>query len=453
MHSFFVIILLLLCIAMFLVSRPTKMGILLVAGICIYEYHLNLGSGAMKDFGKCITILPLCFFVSEFNSFIHLIKKRSYSILNIFLLVGSLYVFYNILISPNMGTGIKYILISIVCRYLLPFFAFISIRKKMDVYKIYRITFCGVILMTFFGIINFISKHSVYVDWLLESESVLDYLSGAGSRFEYQERFRVHGTFSNPFDYGYACISILLFYWYGYVNKNVTYYQMIIVAGCTIFGIVSCNCRTVLLCSIIILLFFAIFSFKSSQYLKYIFALFCCLFVGVNFVPYLSEKMFLLTTMFDTDSQGVSGSSINLRMIQITSVFRYIDGKELTGCGLGYFSRNLGFAKGTMVDNSLGGLEGSYLQTLLETGIIGTIFYFGIIGLMLAWAWKKRKCQRVSSVFLFSLFSLFLLYGLLTGELRSAYITFLLSGIAIYDILIGCNRERLKLERYKKEQE
>lgn len=439
MHTIFVLLLALFCFLMFVVSRPTKMGILLVAGICIYEYHLNFGTGALKDFGNCVIILPLCFCISELNSFFNLFRNVRYTILYFFFIMGLLYVLFSIYVSPYMGTGIKYLIIAMATRYMLPFYALFCIRNKEDINKIYRIVFVGILVMTSFGIFNYATKHSFYVDWLLEGSSVADYLSEAGSKFTHVERFRVQATFSNPFDYGYTCLALLLFYWYGYIKKYVSSNKMIIVVGCSLFGIVCCNCRTILLCSMVVLMCFAILSFKSSKYMKYLVLLITLGVLGVNMIPFLSEKTAFLATMLDADSNKVEGSSINMRSIQLLTVMSYIQGHELTGNGIGFFAKNSNLSiKGSkMADEALGGLEGSYLQTLLETGIIGTIFYFGLILVVLLWALRKRRKEKLPASFLFSLFFFFFFFGVLTGELRSAYITFLLGGFAMYEIFNG----------------
>ena len=423
------------------VSRPVKLGILLFAGICIYEYHLNLGTDSLRDVSGSFTLLPLCFFFSEIMYIPNLINRCRYLIFYVFISLGLFYVIFTIFVSPNMGTGIKYIVTSVVCRYMLPLYALFCIRKRKDVQTIYRIVFVGVLIMTFWGFINLLSKHSVYVDWLLQGEKVADYLKDAGSKFAMAERFRVQGTFSNPFDYGYTCIALFLFYLYGYNNKIVPKYMMIGVAICSLFGIMSCNCRTILLCAIVACLLYVVNAMRSSKYLVWFSFILPIFIIVVNFFPYLNEKLLFLGSMFDTGTNYVVGSTIDMRVIQFISVMGYIKGHELTGRGIGFFS-DLGFADGTTgFDNSLGGLEGSYLQTLLETGMIGTILYFSIILTVLIWAWRKKKDNRISSAFLLSLFSLFLLFGILTGELKSAYITFLLSGFAFYKILVE-NKKR-----------
>ena len=443
MHYIFQLFLVVLCISMFLVSRPMKFGLLLIAGICIYEYHVNLGIETFRDVTGSVTLLPLFFFTSELNSFNVLSKKCRYPILYAIFFLGVLYTLFSIYVSPHMGTGIKYFITSIVCRYLLPFYAFFCLEKKRDIFLVYKIAFLCVIVMTFFGGINLVSKHSVYVDWLFEGEAVGAYMENLGSKFTDADRFRVQATFSNPFDYGYTCISLLLFFLYGYSKKYITPKTMAVVAGCTLFGIISCNCRTVLLCFIIGLLLYFACSMKGSRYLTILVMLLPVLLVVFNIVPQLRDRFEFVSSMFEDDSHGITGSTMSMRAIQLASVMGYVMGHEFTGRGVGFFSKELGFSEGG-VDQTLGGLEGSYLLTLLETGIIGTILYFSIIIVIMMWAWVKKNSHREPSSFLFALFSVFLIFGLLTGELRSAYITFLLAGISFHEILSpGSHKKRI----------
>ena len=432
MHNLFVLTLAILCILMFVVSRPVKMGILIFAGFCIYEYHLP------TSYGDCVIVLPLCFILSEASCLFHEIINHRKSVLFLVLVIGILYTLFSIIVPHNWGIGTNYLVKNIFCRYMLPFYAFLCIRQSRDLKIIYRISYAGILFMSFFAVMNLIFSQSVYVDWLLQGETVADYMEEAGRKYSDLERFRVQGTFHNPFDYGYYCIVSLLLFLYGYKTKNVSKRTLIVVLACSIFGIVFCGCRTVLLCAIIAIICFVYIQYEITKFMKYVLISILFGVVGIMYVPFLNELFLLSISTFDTGlNTDVEGSSIFMREYQFLAVLNYIQGYELVGRGVGFFSQELGFAGGTstLVDKSLHGLEGTYLRTLLETGIIGTIFYFSIIFIVLIWALKKKNVDRSSSSFLLSLFSLFLSFGLMTGELRSAYITFLVSGFAVLSII------------------
>lgn len=432
MHNLFVLSLAILCILMFVVSRPAKMGILILAGFCVYEYHLP------TSYGDCVIALPLCFILSEVSYLYQEIFKHRKSVLFLVLVLGILYTVFSIMVPPNLGIGTNYLIKNIFCKYMLPFYAFLCVRHVKDRKIVYDISFVGILFMAFFGVLNLIFRHSVYVDWLFEGETVADFLEDAGSKFSNSERFRVQGTFHNPFDYGYYCIVSLLFFLYGYKTKIVSKGIMIIVLLCSLFGILTCGCRTVLLSALISIISFVFIQYKITKFMKYVLISIVLGIVAVSYIPFLNELFLLSMSAFDVKIYSdVEGSSVYMREYQFLAVLNYIQGYEFAGRGVGFFAQKLGFSGGmtTLTDKSLHGLEGSYLRTLLETGIVGTVLYFSIIVIVLIWAWKKRNVDRHSSSFLFSLFSLFLSFGLMTGELRSAYITFLVSGFAVLSII------------------
>lgn len=429
MHFFFLVILFVLCISMFVVSRQSKIGLLLLAGICIYEYSLP------TSIGSCVVIMPLCFFLSEIFTLKKIVRACSIhkSILFYFLIIGIVYVFYSISISPYLQQGYApfSFCITTVVRYMLPFVALICINKKDDVKIIFDILFVGILIMTGFAVTNLILHHSHYVDWLLDGKKVADYMQDAGGMYNQADRFRVQATFHNPFDYGYSCIACLLFFWFGFLKKIVSPTRLLAVIGCTVFGIIFCSCRTVLCCSIFIFMLFFFLTNKLIRLVGISVILILLLTLVSCITPFILDKFEFVLSAFDSES-NVRGSSVEMRTTQLAAVLFFIRGYELFGRGIGFFMYDLGWENGRegVSGTGLYGLEGSYLETLLETGIIGTCFYFSIIIMILIWSITHRHIDTAASSLLFSLLFLFLIFGLMTGELRSAYITFLLSGIA-----------------------
>lgn len=433
MHNLFVLILVVSCISMFFVSKPVKIGILIAAGICIYEYKLP------SSIGHAVKILPLLFFVSEYANIWIVLNRYRRSILTCLLGIGCIYIIYSVIVSPHLWDKyacISYSIRNTVGRYFLPFAAFLFFQSTKNVQKVFDISFGAIIVMTAFGITNLMFHHSAYVDWLFEGRQVVDYLEEAGGKFEDAARFRVQATFHNPFDYGYTCIICLLFFLYGYLKKYVSVQKFGIVVLCSLFGVVSCNCRSVHLCFILSVLLFMFIYFNSLAFFKYISLVFVVGVIAFSFVPFLNELLIQTLTVFERSS-NVSGSSLDMRISQLIAVLYYINGQELFGRGVGFFAYDIGWSEGksNTKGTDLFGLEGSYLQTLLETGIVGTVLYFTIIGIIIYWAWSKRIENRVDASFLFSIFCLFLLFGVMTGELRTAYLTFLLSGLPFESIL------------------
>lgn len=309
------------------------------------------------------------------------------------------------------------------------------IHNQKDLILLFRLILFSVIIMSIFALWNFVTVHSVYVDWLFHGKKVADYLEDAGNMYSNSSRFRVQGTFHNAFDYGYTCLACLLLFLYGRSIHVVKKSHFLIVLLCTLFGIVTCGCRTLLITSLISLMVYGFVYYNIRKYLMYM-GVFLILFLFLsNFIPEINNMYTSIHSVFSKDSD-IEGSSIDMRLLQFVSVMGYVQDHLLFGRGVGFFASDLGFADGRagLVDKSLFGMEGSYLMSILETGIVGTLLYFGIIAICLWWSIRLIKTNRKSASLLFSIILTFLVFGLLTGELRSAFITFLIAGVAICNI-------------------
>lgn len=435
MHNLFLILLAILCIAMFFVRRELKLGILFFSCICLYEYELPI------IFGKCVQILPICFFLSERKKVIGLIRENKNKIFSAVFLLAFIYIILTIINSPYLQLGrapIVYMVDQFFSRYFLLLAAIICIYDRKDLDLLFRMIFFAVIVMSFFAIWNFITVHSVYVDWLFQGREVADYLEDAGNMYSNSSRFRVQGTFHNAFDYGYTCLACLLLFLYGRSVHIVKKSHFVIVLFFTLFGILTCGCRTLLITSLVSLMVYSFIYYDIKKYIMYMGGFLMLFFFLSNFIPEIDNLYISIMSVFGDDT-NIQGSSIDMRLLQFASVIGYIQDNLLFGRGVGFFANDLGFSGGRagLVDKSLFGMEGSYLMSLLETGIVGTILYFGIIIICLCWGLRLRKINRESASLLFSVFLAFLVFGILTGELRSAFITFLVASVAICNIKIN----------------
>lgn len=421
---------------MFIVPRSSKMGIMIFAGLCIYEYKLSNSF----PLGATSIILPLCFLASEYKLLIKKIKRASghYILLYHVLLISTIYVVYTIFVSPHLhnSSSFFYIIKNFVCRYLLFFIPIVCVSSRNDIKIVYKWIFIGIIVMSIFAFLNVVYQHSVYVDWLVSGQKVSDYMEEAGGMFESKQRFRVQGTFHNPFDYGYSCIVCFLMFWYGYIKKYCTKTTFTIVAGCSFLGIITCNCRTVLFCAILVVCTFIMFNLKKVFRFRSVVVAVGFVALLIGFVPPIHDSFRILLSALNDNSE-IRGSSISFRELQFFTVLKYIDGSLLLGRGYNFFRIDLKGSEGISgrVTDDLGMMEGSYLNTLLDTGIIGTIFYFSIIIALLIFSWNRRNADVVSASLMFSVTFLFLIFGILTGELRSAYLSFIVIGFAYKQLI------------------
>ena len=105
-----------------------------------------------------------------------------------------------------------------------------------------------VLSITLFALFNYVAKSAFFVNEMYRGMALTDVMQDTGNKFTYSERFRVQAMFFNPFDYGYICILLLLFNWYGYIKSFISKKRFYMIIGCCLYGIITCGCRTIMLC-------------------------------------------------------------------------------------------------------------------------------------------------------------------------------------------------------------
>lgn len=421
----------LLCILMFKLNRPHKLAVLLLSTIC-------LNSATLKSipFGGGIYILSNCFIISELPYILKHYRKIKrtiiYTCMSIFLL-SFIIIYIN---SPHyylsLSQLLRLIIIEGVGKYFAMCYAFICIISEQDLKPIIKVSFWGLVVLTIFGLLNLITRHAIFIDTVGAHQEVSVTMANLGSKFTYSDRFRVQAMFMNPFDYGYICILLLLLHLFAYFKNLIQRKYLYISVICCLFGVFFCGCRTNILCFFIGIFFFVLTAFKISRLLKYsIIGIISFLFIYSSF-PVIQEKVDGMFTIFDTNTT-YSGSSIDMRILQYTTVFHYISGYELFGRGIDFFLIDLGWKDGRdgLVDKDLYGLEGVAMNIILERGIIGLIFYISIYFILLRFIIINRYIDKLTASLCLSILATYIVFANATGELSSVYPTLLIVGMGI----------------------
>ena len=128
------------------------------------------------------------------------------------------------------------------------------------------------------------------------------------------------------------------------------------IIGCCLYGIITCGCRTNMLCCLIGVFVYVLFAFDLKKRTKY-FAV--CSLLGIilfSSIPFLQEKVNDILSIFDKNS-SMSGSSIEMRVLQYTAVMNHVRDHFLLGRGLDYFFIDMGWSEGKqyLVDQDLFG--------------------------------------------------------------------------------------------------
>lgn len=386
--------------------------------------------------GKFLT-LPTCFLLSEIKNYsrISLLLKRTKLWIPIVIMIVATIVLF--LHSPHYFSLLGFANLfykELICKYLYVVYAFICITSSKSLRPLLEVSYYSILLMTFLGVLNLITRHADFLDIAMQGGNWNDILEDMGGKYEFQERFRVQATFFNAFCYGYICVMNLLLFMYAYAKKMVSRNRFYIVAFCSIFGIIFCGCRTIIIVAIAAYFIYLMLAENITRKLKYFIVLFFVASLSYEFVKPAEDMIDKTVTIFDkkkTISGG--GSSIESRQIQYARVFYYIKNNLLLGRGRGFFKEDLGYKDGRagMVDKDLHGLEGVFLSILLERGVLGAVFY--IIFLVYIWGiiWNYRREDRVTTAFSVTTLVAYFIFANFTGELASFPPTFLLIGMSL----------------------
>lgn len=430
--------LIVLCLLMFRVERKYKLAILLLSAVCFNSVTIPF-----IPFGNARFILSICFFLSEWNYMkchIKSLKKTILKTLILSVLIATVILAINSPHYDNLMQYIRLILMELVTKYFVICYAFVSIQKTQDLRLISQVSYYGLLILTALAVLNYITKHAVFIDEMLKGMELVDVMEDAGSKFTYSERFRVQAMFFNPFDYGYICILLLLLNWYGYMKSFITKKRFYIIIGCCVFGIITCGCRTIILCCLIGVFIYMLFAFDFRKKTKYLIICLLCAIILFSSVPLLQEKFNEMLSMFDKNS-SMSGSSIEMRILQYTAVWYHIRDHILFGRGLDFFNIDMGWGEGKqfLVDKDLFGLEGVMLNYLLERGVIGVCFYFFFYGCLLIFFINHNYNNRLVSALCIAILVTYLVFANMTGELSSAFPTLLILGCGVKLLYVDMN--------------
>lgn len=428
MHTLLTYIVLLLSLLMFVVKREYKVCLLIIDILCFNGVGLPLLGNVLSPF--------FCFFLTElvhFKQYYSIFKKTKLKYPLLLVLIGLIILIVN---SPHIkgANDIFHLFISeFIWKYGIVFLVFVACLSIKSQKMIINVTFACLLILTFFGLLNLATKHAIYVDWVLAGVDVNSFFGDAGAKFTYSDRFRVQSMFANPFDYGYACLMLLLYYLYLNKGRLVSKIKFNIAVFCCLFGIFTCGCRTLLACLIIGGLIFAILGYNLKSKVKIaLTAIFLLFTISLMIPDELSKQVSFLTSAF-TDDQTVGGSSLSLRQTQSAAVLYYIQDDMAFGRGYGFFNIDLGWKDGPSgaVDKDLYGLEGVYMSLLLERGVVGLLIYafYWISLIWITYSIYKKTRDRKILAFNLSIVASYLAFANMTGELSSVLITLTLIGI------------------------
>ena len=414
-------------------KEPNKLLALIVGMICLTAFPcpVPLVNGVSAA-------LPCFYILSRVRHFDSDIRKIRCSILRPLLIILGISILVLFFHSPHFNNLLSYKAFYffrdlLFTTYFYLCFGFLGNYNVVAYKRISYTTYVCTLVLTLFGLLNFIGGKSYLIDFIYGGTSLAsDTLNRAMSTFDDSSRFRVTAMFLNSFDYGYMCCCILLFQLCMSVKKIISRFRLLMTVICCAFGAFSCGSRSVLLAMILSVLVFVLFAYSLRGKIKiFIFSAILLLLISLTtgIIGAIYDK---LASMF-LSSGDVEGSSLEGRLVQISAVLYHIKENLMFGNGYGYFLIDMGWAGGkqALVDKDLYGIEGVYMSVLLERGIVGLIFYYAFWLTLLFYLVIKRKADISSSACAISLVVCYMVFAHSTGELNSLPATLFFIGICI----------------------
>lgn len=417
---------------MFKVKLEYKIAIFFFSIICLDAVTIRF-----IPFGGAKFFLSMCFIGSELPRIkrrIKLLKVRKVFPLVLLMILATFVLAVNSTHYQSFVNILRLIIFELLAKYFVICYAFIAISSSRQFIPSFRASYVALLILTAFGIINLITEYAIWVDINYQGMEG-GTLGDLGRKFVETDRFRVQAMFQNPFNYGYICILMSLFFLYGHLNKIILKKQYYVAQFCCLFGIVQCGCRTVILCYMAGLLLFVYNAFSLKKWLGKALVVIIVLVLSLPFIPNIDKYTSFFAKAFDTSTiaygDEVGGSSIGMRVVQFTAVLYHIKDHLLFGRGKDFFTIDLGFGEEgtkTLIDKDLLGLESVLMNLLLERGIVGVLFWCIFYGTLLFWIIKLRKYDKYTYSLCFSLLVVYLAFSNMTGELNSVFPTLLLIG-------------------------
>ena len=419
-----IIITLVCCCLMFYVKREWKAALLVMGTMTLTL--VNIPGVPLQ---KANFLLQVAFLLSEWKKLPQYFNRLQYiSYIWIPLMIVSFSALLAALTSQYTGIT-ETIQSELLFKYFALAYAFWAVKNEKSLKPVLQVSLCCLLVLTFFGVLNYIDKSAMFVNALTEGKtSKIHEGVTLGDVYTENVRFRVQSMFKSAFDYGYICAAMLILHLHGWHRQLESKRAFIIAVVCCSFGILMCGCRIVWAGAILSIVCYSMWVFQLNRNVMYGMIAMILMIMSYYTIPAVEEKVNKVTDIFVEDSE-TGGSSIQMRMTQYANVLIQTEGNEWLGLGKGYWSYIYSEDQ-TSVEGLLG-IESVILAYLLERGIVGLFLWAIFYTVIFLYFWRNRKKRKALTGLGASILTLYLVFSIGTGELGSVYPTMLLLGMVM----------------------
>ena len=304
-------------------------------------------------------------------------------------------------------------IIYFIQTYLWLFIGYSLFKQEKDWREVIRILFQVLSIFAVYGLVTWIIQRNPWNEFV-------DSVYGGGSMWVgIQERgYRVYSFLNNPIAYGCVMTIGALSIWPLYLrtrSKMILAFLLLII--CNVF---LSNSRTDIillgLSIILYILFYYGLSVKAIAYLGGI-----CIGVGILYfnVDSIRSVMNSVFDIFISGGSNLTGSSIEMRELQLTTAFMYFNESPFWGHGLQYFSENIQPQYGTR--SGLAGLESYAFRLLVEMGLFMIIAFIIYVFRFIYIANRRKSCSLQISSLVLAQFVAFVFFLIATGDYGNVF--------------------------------
>ena len=338
----------------------------------------------------------------------------------------------------SFGNKLNYPIREMLDTYFIVFLGYFAIKDETDFTKMYKPIFIGLLIVTLYGLFNWITLQNPYHEWIVSSymtPGTKEFNSRMSSLYTILNRFRATATFDMPFNYGFVSSLLALFAFTVYFmsqqpSKRFALYG--IIAG--LIGTIICSSRTVLASMIFAIAIFVSISTTTKQKIVTFTIVILVSLLAYNIIPSVEDSVDNTLDLFSkTGVAKAKGSDIAMRGIQLLGAYQYFLQSPITGNGYGYIEKDLGWGDRDRrnLDKDMFGFESIIYQLMIEQGLLGILSKMLFLIILCVYFIRRLNTEMILAGFGLSITVLFLFFAIGTGPLDAWAISMLFIGMTV----------------------
>lgn len=298
--------------------------------------------------------------------------------------------------------------IDVMGTLLLPF-AMINVMKfDKYAYKLFRnILIIGITIAAIYGLVLTLIPGINPWLMLVMPLNEMEFNEGYAATQDQGRLFgRISSVFSHPMTFGlFLCLSFV--YIYSLIKPKVSNIQHFLMLGLILSAILMCGIRTPIGTLMVTIMFYLLIT-RKIKLSVYIIIASIVVYIIVIQIPVMAD---FISSIFDSSSENVAGSSLDMRIKQLDGCLKEISGHELTGLGYKWTSH---YISTYTIHPVILAFESLLYMVLCNSGYIGILIWITMI--ILYYRYVSKNFIKTNAYILFTLLLTYLTYSLITGE-------------------------------------